>query len=334
MRIVVTGATGNLGTSVLAALATEADVDSVLGLARRLPGVSWPKADFAAVDIADPTADLAGRLRGADAVVHLAWAIQPSRDLRYLWRTNVEGTAALLRAAATAGVGAVVVASSVGAYSPGPKDWPVDESWPTHGVPTSAYSRPKAYVERMLDTFEAEQPDVRVVRFRPALLLKGDAASEVLRLFVGPFLPPSVLGRRLVPLFPASDGLRFQVAHSLDAGAAFARGAVAPVRGAFNLAADPPLDGPALAGILHARTVPIPPGWLRAAAEVTFRARLQPTHPGWVDLVLNVPLLDTTRARRELGWSPRFDANDAVAEILDGFRNHAGMATAPLTPVG
>jgi UDP-glucose 4-epimerase len=334
MRIVVTGATGNLGTSVLTALAGEADADSVLGLARRLPEVSWPKAEFAAVDITDPSADLAGRFRGADAVVHLAWAIQPGRDLRYLWRTNVEGTAAVLRAAADAGVGAVVVASSVGAYSPGPKDRPVDESWPTHGVPTASYSRQKAYVERMLDTFEAEHRDVRVVRFRPALLLKGDAASEVLRLFVGPFLPPAVLGRRLVPLFPASAGLRFQVAHSLDAGAAFARAAVTPVRGAFNLAADPALDGPALAGMLHARAVPVPPAMLRAAAAVTFHARLQPTDPGWVDLVLAVPLLDTTRARRELGWVPRFAATHAVTEILDGFRDRAGRATAPLTPVG
>jgi UDP-glucose 4-epimerase len=333
MRIVVTGATGNLGTSVLAALEAEPDVQSVLGLARRLPEVSWPKAEFAAVDITDPSADLAGRFRGADAVVHLAWAIQPGRDLRSLWRTNVEGTAAVLRAASAAGAGAVVVASSVGAYSAGPKDRPVDESWPTHGVATSSYSRQKAYVERMLDTFEAEQPGVRVVRFRPALLLKGDAASEVLRLFVGPFLPPSVLGRRLVPLFPASAGLRFQVAHSLDAGAAFARAAVAPVRGAFNLAADPVLDGPALAGILHARTVPVPPAMLRAAAALTFHARLQPTDPGWVDLVLAIPVLDTTRARRELGWVPRFAATDAVTEILDGFRHHAGMGTAPLTPV-
>jgi len=334
MRIVVTGATGNLGTSVLTALTAEPDVDSVLGLARRLPGVSWPKGEFAAVDVADPSADLAGRFRGADAVIHLAWAIQPSRDPGYQWHTNVEGTAAVLRAVAGAGVGAVVVASSVGAYSPGPKDRPVDETWPTHGVPTSAYSRQKAYVERLLDVFEAEQPAVRVVRFRPGLLLKGDAASEVLRLFIGPFLPPSLLGRRLVPLFPATAGLRFQVAHSLDAGAAFARAAVAPVRGAFNLAADPPLDGPALARILHARAVPVPPALLRAAAALTFRARLQPTDPGWVDLVLAVPLLDTTRARRELGWSPRFDAEGAVAEILDGFRDHAGMATAPLTPVG
>ena len=334
MRIVVTGVTGNVGTSVLPALGSDPTVDSVLGLARRLPQRSWPKADFAAVDLADPDADLVGCLRGAGAVIHLAWAIQPAREEEAMWRTNVEGTAALLRASADAGVGAVVVASSVAAYSTGPKDRPVAESWPTHGVPTSAYSRHKAYVERMLDSFEAEHPEIRTVRMRPGLLLKSDAASGVLRLFLGPFVPATLLGRRLLPLFPNSPRLRFQVAHSLDAGEAFARAAVRPVRGAFNVAAEPTLDGAALAHILQARPVPVPRPLLRAAASVSWRLHLQPTDPGWVDLVLAVPLMDTSRIRRELDWAPRYDAADAVAEILDGFRDGAGLETAPLTPIG
>jgi nucleoside-diphosphate-sugar epimerase len=332
MRIVVTGATGNLGTSLLSALAEDPAVESVLGLARRLPGRSWPKTRFAAVDVADPDADLAGFLRGADSVVHMAWAIQPARDERRMWRTNVVGTAAVLAAAAAAGVGAVVFASSVAAYSPGPKDRRVDESWPTHGIQTSVYSRQKAYVERMLDAFEADHPDIRVVRIRPGLLLKGNAASELLQLFLGPLVPPVLLGRRLVPFFPTAADLRFQVAHSLDAGAAFARAAVRPVRGPFNLAADPVLDGAAIARILGARPVPVPRRLLRTTASAAWHLRLQPTDPGWVDLVLNVPLLDTARIRRELDWEPRFDAADAVTEILDGLRDGANLETAPLTP--
>ena len=334
MKIVVTGATGNLGTSVLPALAAEPSVDSVSGLARRLPERSWPKAEFAAVDVADADADLVGYLRDADAVIHLAWATQPARDERFMWHTNVEGTAALLRAAALAGVGAVVVASSVWAYSPGPKDRRVDESWPTHGVPTSAYSRQKAYVERMLDTFESEHPDIRVARLRPGLLLKGEAASEVLRLFLGRFVPPTLIGRRLVPLFPNSRDLRFQVTHSLDAGEAFARAAVHQARGVFNVAAEPVLDGAGVARILDARPVPVPRMVLRTAAAATWKMHLQPTDPGWIDVVLAVPLMDTGRIRRELDWQPRYDAADAVTEILDGFRDGAGMETAPLTPVG
>jgi nucleoside-diphosphate-sugar epimerase len=80
--------------------------------------------------------------------------------------------------------------------------------------------------------------------------------------------------------------------------------------------------------------VPVPPSLLRTAAALTWHLRLQPTDPGWVDIVLGVPLMDTTRLHDELDWKPRYDAVDAVNDILDGFRNGSGMETAPLTPVG
>src|SRR3954454_7870091 len=185
MRVVVVGATGNVGTSVLAAFADEPAVDTVLGLARRLPEREFAKTDFARADITSD--DLVRHFRGADAVVHLAWAIQPSRDLGTLRRINVEGSRRVFEATAEAGVPALVYASSVGAYSRGPKDRLVDESWPTDGIPTSFYSRHKAETERLLDRFEAEHPDVRTVRLRPGLIFKREAAEGIRRLFAGPF---------------------------------------------------------------------------------------------------------------------------------------------------
>jgi len=84
-------------------------------------------------------------------VVHLAWLIQPSRDLAMLEATNVEGSRRVFAAAAAVGAGTLVHASSIGAYSPGPKDDPVGEDHPTDGIPTSFYSRHKAAAERLLD---------------------------------------------------------------------------------------------------------------------------------------------------------------------------------------
>ena len=78
MRVVVVGASGNVGTSVLDALAGDPDVDSILGLSRRRPEVRVPKTEWATADVAED--DLESHFRGADAVIHLAWAIQPSRD--------------------------------------------------------------------------------------------------------------------------------------------------------------------------------------------------------------------------------------------------------------
>ena len=111
MRVVVTGASGNVGTSLLRALDGEAAVTSVLGLARRRPELELAKTTWATADVAAD--DLTGHFRGADVVVHLAWLIQPSHDPFAMWRTNVVGTERVLAAASQAGVGAVFCASSV-----------------------------------------------------------------------------------------------------------------------------------------------------------------------------------------------------------------------------
>lgn len=321
------GASGNAGTSVLSALADEPAVDSVLGIARRVPSLALPKVEWTRADV---TRDVLEPLfRGADAVVHLAWLIQPSRDGETLHATNVDGSRRVFSAAAAAGVPALVYASSVGAYSPGPKDRAVDESWPTGGIPSSFYSRHKAEVERLLDVFETEHPEVRTVRLRPGLIFKRDAASEIRRYFAGPLLPNALMRR--IPVVPDTPRLRFQAVHSLDIGHAYRRAVVDDgARGAYNVAAEPVLDPERLAELLGARRVKVPARVLRGAAALTWRARLQPTPEGWVDMALGVPLMDTTRARDELGWEPRHDGGEALLELLGGMADGDGLATPPL----
>ena len=330
MRVVVVGATGNVGTSLVERLAGDPEIDSILGLARRRPEWRVEKTDWAEADIRDD--DLVPHFRGADAVVHLAWSIQPSRDLDLLWRTNVEGSTRVFRAVADAGVGALVYASSVGAYSRGPKDEKVDESWPTHGIPTSFYSRHKAEVERRLDRFEQEHPEVRSVRLRPGLIFKRESASEQRRLFAGPLFPSPLAQRGLIPFVPEIPGLRFQAVHSHDVGNAYRLAVKSDARGPFNVAAEPVLAPPELARILGARRVPVGQGLARLAAGLSWRLRLQPTPSGWLDLALGVPLLDSSRAERELGWKPERTAADAVRDVLAGLRERAGLPTPPLDP--
>ena len=332
-RVVITGATGNVGTSVLRALAADPSVDEIIGVARRLPRIEFARTRFVAADVArDP---LAAIFDGADAVIHLAWLIQPSRDRALTRSVNVEGSRRVFAAVADAGVPALVYASSVGAYSPGPKDRVVDESWPTDGIPTSFYSRHKSAVEQILDGFEAAHPQIRVVRLRPGLIFKADAASGIRRLFAGPLLPTPVLRRALIPLVPAMERLRFQGVHSHDVGEAYRLAALSgDARGAFNIAADPVLDPAELGRLLGARPVGVSPRVVRALAAATWKLRLQPSPPGWLDMALGVPLMDTTRAREELGWAPTHTAGEALLELIDAMRRGDGLATAPLAPGG
>jgi UDP-glucose 4-epimerase len=328
VKLVIVGATGNVGTSLLAALREEPAIEEIVAIARRPAELSDARARFVAADITRD--DLVPHFRGADAVVHLAWLIQPSHDDRTLHAVNVDGSRRVFRAAAEAGVGALVYASSVGVYAPGPKDRAVDESWPATGIQTLFYSRHKAETERLLDLLEREHPRMRVVRLRPALIFKREAATEIRRLFVGPLLPSPLLRRELIPVVPDAERLRVQGVHSLDIGQAYRLAVMREVRGAFNVAAEPVIDPEVLSEVLHARRIPVQPRFLRAAAGVSWRLHLQPSPAGWVDLALSVPVMDTTRARTELGWEPRFSATQALAELLDGMRDNADFPTPPL----
>src|SRR3954471_19947022 len=329
MKIVVTGATGNVGTSVLNALLGDPRVTEVVGIARRLP--DWPLERTRWVSADVERDDLGAEYAGADAVIHLAWLIQPSRDDAELERVNVEGSRRVFEAAAAAGAKAIVHASSIGVYSPGPKDRPVDESWPREGIETSFYSRHKAAAEHILDEVEQAHPELRVVRLRPALIFKREAGSEIRRLFAGPFLPSPLVHPRLIPVLPVPKRLVLQAVHSDDVGEAYRLAALSPeARGAYNIAADPVLDPATLARALGARPVGVPERALRVLADATWRARLQPTPPGWLDMGLGVPVMDTRRAREQLGWTPTRSSTNALLELLGGLRESAGGPTPPL----
>jgi nucleoside-diphosphate-sugar epimerase len=149
MRIVVTGGSGNVGTALLRCLAGSGR-HHVVGVSRRRPPDVPPydAAEWVCVDVGakDAIPALRDAFAGADAVVHLAWAISPSHDRDRRRRTNQNGTAAVVAAVRAAGVGHLVHQSSVGSYAPGPGRT-VDESWPVTGIETSSYSVDKAAAE-------------------------------------------------------------------------------------------------------------------------------------------------------------------------------------------
>jgi UDP-glucose 4-epimerase len=329
MRVVVTGATGNVGSTLVAALAAESAVREIVGVARRPPGDGFPVTHFVQADIAHH--DLARAFAGADAVVHLAWEIQPSRHRERLWATNVLGTKRVLEAAGAAGVTRFVAASSIGVYAPGPKDRLVDESWPHSGVSTSTYSLHKASMERQLDLHAERFPELRMIRLRPALIFQRTAASEQRRLFGGPFIPNALLRPGRLPLLPDVKGLRFQALHAEDVAEAYRLALLADrADGAYNVAAEPVLDVPAIARMLKARTVAVPRALARRAFAAAYGLRLHPSEPSWLDLALETPLISSQRIADELGWQARHTALETIAEALAGIADGAGGRTPPL----
>lgn len=338
MRIAVIGATGNVGTALLRRLQQAPEVESIIGIVRRLPdttvepytGVAWH-----AVDIGAPGAEplLGEILAGVDVVVHLAWVIQPNHNESAMFRTNVTGLENVLLACASAAVKHVVVASSMGAYSPGPKERQVDETWPTGGIHTSHYSRHKAACERLLDTFEAQHPDIVVSRLRPSLIFQRSAGTEVGALFLGPLVPKALL-KLSTPVLPLPPELTFQAVHADDLADAYWRVIDQRAGGAFNVAGEPVITPQLVGRILGARrVVKLPLAVLRALASATWHLRLQRSDPGWVDMASQAPLLSTEKIRSQLGWEPRISSVDALLEAIQGMGHGAGVhGSPPLQP--
>ena len=342
MTVAITGASGNVGTALLRRLA-DAGLAEVRGLARRRPpetepyaGVRWSSADLGT---ADSERVLAEFLDGVDAVVHLAWALIPDREPEVLHAVNIEGTRRVLAAAGAAGVPHVVHMSSIGTYAAGPQTHPVGEDWPTTGVPSSQYSRQKSECEQMVRDFAAAHPDVTVSVTRPTLVLQPDAASEIGRYFLGPILfpaaralpaPVAAVATKLLPL-PVPD-LSLGLVHADDVADAIARIVDRRAPGAFNLTAPPNFDAAGLAGAMGFRRVPVPAAVLRTAMSAAFHAHVLQIEPGWLDLGVGVPPLDTSRARLELEWTARHRGGDLLREFLAALGRGEGHTGALLHP--
>ena len=332
MRIAITGASGNIGTALLRRLSAGGE-HQLVAIARRIPdgGAPYDAASWHSVDLAadDAAARLAVPFTGVDAVVHLAWAFQPSHDVAYLRRLGVGGTAAALQAARTAGVRHLVHMSSVGAYSAAPHRR-VDESAARDGIPTLAYSRHKAEAERLLDDYEREAtaaggPAMLVSRLRPGFVVQPDAASGLLRYGLPGFVPARIV--TLLPVLPLDRRLSIPLVHSDDLADGIVRVVERRAAGRLQLrrrAADHPRrlrrgDGrPAGAGAGQGCSACWPPPagtpgcrrWTRAGSTWPSRCRCSTPAgrgPSWTGR------RRSTRARRCARPSPRWRTAGAPA---------------------
>jgi UDP-glucose 4-epimerase len=249
MRVVITGASGNVGTALLRVLPAE---HHVVGVVRRPPvqqGV-YQRANWCSVDLTEENAiaELRQVFDGADVVVHLAWGFQPTRDTRYLTRLGVGGTSAVLQAAHAASVGHLIHMSSVGTYAAGSYGMRVDESWPTTGIQSSPYSRDKSAAEVILDEYEQRLGNaaIPIARMRPGFILQRAAASGLMRYALPGYVPMQLVP--WLPLLPLDRRLCIPLVHADDVAEAISRVIEKRAAGPFNLAAEPPTGRDDVAG--------------------------------------------------------------------------------------
>lgn len=336
MRVVVTGASGIVGSALLRALTGRGH--DITAVCRRLPTSPGApgraeRVTWLSHDLADRSRDsrLPELVRGADSVVHLAWGLQPMHNRGHLRRVDLGGSLAVIGAVQAARVPHLLFGSSVGGYAPRLSDAPVGEDWPYTGVPGSVYSRHKSFVERTLDRVEEEAGGSLVVaRTRPSLVGQRAAGSAMLRLGF-PFLLPAPLLHH-VGVLPLDRGFALQFVHADDVAEAMVRILESRAGGAFNLAADGILRQPDIADAFGAKPLHLPRRVALRLVGALWQAGVQPLDPGWLEMAFRVPFMDTSRARDVLGWQPRHTARQVLDEVVAGMADRAGGPYPPLRP--
>ena len=115
----------------------------------------------------------------------------------------------------------------------------------------------------------------------------------------------------LVPTLP------LQVVHEDDVGQALLRCVVAAgPPGAYNIAADGIITAADIARQLGMLPLPLPARPAQLIAQRIAAVPFLPSIAQWVEAASHPAIMDTTRAKRELGWVPRFTAIEALRDTL------------------
>ena len=329
LTVAVTGPTGTFGFGLVPLLQDDERIGRIVGIARRPfePAEhGWTKMAYRQGDVRDAAA-LERAFEGADVVVHLAFLVVSNASAETTHAINVEGTLNAFRAAAAAGAQRFVYASSVAAYG-FHRDNPLGmtEEWPTRPAARLNYAREKAQLEEMLAAEATANPQLDLYILRPPVVL-GPHTLGAKELLPGPLGP---IARRLprlrsspyrVPVFVPA--LPMQFVHEDDVGQALLRCCVGDgPPGAYNIAGDGVVTAADIAREVGMVPLPLPTGLAQAAAQAASRLPSLPFAPpvaGWAEAASHPSIIDTTKAKRLLGWRPRYSSIEALrATLRDG----------------
>jgi nucleoside-diphosphate-sugar epimerase len=320
LSVAVTGPTGTFGFGLIPLLEADDRIARVVGIARRPfdPAAhGWTKMTYRRGDVRDPAA-LEDAFAGADVVVHLAFLITGAADMATIQAINVEGTLNAFHAAAAVGARRFVYASSVAAYGFHPDNpVPMSEDHPVRPAARLFYAQEKAELEQHLGEAAAEHPELGLYLLRPPIVLGPHAVGGKGRLTELGWRAAQLLRRLPVPPPALAPDVELQLIHEDDVGQALLQCVVAAgPPGAYNIAGDGIVTGRDVWRALGLAPVPVPGSLVRTAARAAVVLPFLPPVAQWVDALTYPPVMDTSKARRELGFTPRHSALETLRDTF------------------
>ncbi len=307
MRILITGSASHLARVLIPRLLSDRDVDEVIGVDWRDSGIFQPRYTEVLLDVR--SRQLARIMAGVDAVVHLAFIVMQEdlgkhrRDRTLIRDINVHGSQNVFTLAAQSGVKHLVHLSSAAVYTLPTHSKRATESHPRAALPGFVYAEDKVAVEDWLDSFEGDHPELRVVRLRPHMIL-------------GPQSQPFLRGLLRYPFYPSLSDPQpvVQCVHEQDVAEAVSLALRCEARGAFNLASADSASLRTMQRYAHWVPLPLPRLLVEALIKAGWNWLGSGTDPAWLEALGYSLALDSTRARRELGWKPKHDSWKSVLD--------------------
>ena len=302
MRYVITGGAGYIGSRLVEFLSRREDTEKIVVCDVASPQGYMPKTEFERVDVRDRDGVRATLERARpDALVHLAFILNPSHDEALMYDVDVNGTHNVLEAAAAAGTQQVLVTSSGVAYGAFPDNpVPLTEEDPVRGVSAFSYARDKTESDRVCQLWAAKYPERTMTIVRPCIVFGPNVDNYLVRLWTKqPFAAD-----------PGTIDNHIQFVHEDDVVEAITALLVGGHAGAFNVAADGLMTSRECAEMIGSPIRRMPERAYRGLARTLWNVRLSEAPPGSVDFALYPWIVSNEKLKRETGWTPRHSTRE------------------------
>jgi UDP-glucose 4-epimerase len=299
---VITGGAGYIGSRLVDLLSRRDDTEKIVICDVAAPRAYVPKTEFERTDVRDREAVRATLERAQpDALVHLAFILNPSHDETLMYDVDVNGTHNVLEAAGAAGTRQVLVTSSAAAYGAFPDNpVPLTEDHPVRGVSTFSYARDKTESDRVCQLWAAKYPDRTMTIVRPCVVFGPNVDNYLVRLWTGqPFAAD-----------PGTLDNDIQFVHEDDVVEAITALLMGGHGGAYNVAPDEAMTMREGAELIRSPVRKLPMRTYRAMARAMWAARLSEAPPGQIDFAVHPWIVSNDKLKRQTGWSPRYTSRE------------------------
>jgi UDP-glucose 4-epimerase len=326
MDYVITGGSGYIGSRLVEHLAGREDTGRIVVCDLQPPRSFQPKVEFERLDVRDRDAARAVLERvKPDALVHLAFILNPVHDEHFMYDVDVNGAHNVLEAAGAAGTEHVLVTSSAVAYGAFPDNSvPLTEDDPVRGVASFSYARDKTESDRVCQLWAARYPDRTMTIVRPCIVFGPNVDNYLVRLWTkAPFQ---------VDVGNLENQIQF--AHEEDVVDAVIRLLEGRHEGAFNVAGDGYMtlrETVELSG-QPVRRMPL---WLyRLLGRVMWTLRLSEAPPGQIEFAVHPWLVSNGRLKQVAGWTPRYTSRETFEITMRAQEKLPAGGPAPATAAG